>query len=113
MEKTGECQPWFLPYISSDNVYFLLICIKITHSKVKKTCRDCKENLYAYIMMQFFYLISNKKSLWSSQRLEYDFLHVCWQNPNRFPLLKLRGKQNDLWLQWLSRIFKYFCRHEI
>ena len=52
----------FLAYISLDNVYCLLICIKITLSKVTKTYRDWEENLDAYIMMQFFYLISNIKA---------------------------------------------------
>ncbi|CAL4184387.1 unnamed protein product, partial [Meganyctiphanes norvegica] len=44
-------------------------CIGSKNHDVMKTCPGCQENLYAYIVMQFFYLIKNK-SLWASKSLE-------------------------------------------
>jgi len=38
------------------------------------------------------------KSLWSSKRLDYDFLHIWWQNPNESPRTFSQGTQYDLFM---------------
>ena len=73
----------FLFYISSENLYFLLCYIKMTHSKVTKTCRGCEENLYAYIVMQFFLGIRKSRVLFNT--------HLP-AKPNSVPPAKAKGE---------------------
>ena len=81
----------------------------MTHSKVTHTGRDCEGNLYAYIMMQFFYFISKIKVQGHQQDFKLMSYLIAGIN-EMSPSHEIPGgnKIIYLWVQGVSRIFKYF-----